>query len=100
MGLDQDMYVCECTSTSPPPREDANGVINIRWVPDGVSTYLSNDMNNPEYVASPPSLKLEYKGGDMDGYIEEFTPDRTYKLGRADDNDIVFGLPAVSRKHA
>jgi len=36
----------------------------------------------------------------MEGYIEEFTPDRTYNLGRADDNDIVFGLPAVSRKHA
>jgi len=94
------MFVCECTSKTKAPTEDAGGVTNIRWVPEGVSTFLESDYDNAEYISEAPSLKLEYKGGDLEGMIEEFTPDKVYSIGRADDNDVVLGLAAVSRKHA
>lgn len=50
IGLDQDIAIVECISKNFAKENDEGGVVNIRWVPPGVSTFLTNDRTDPTHT--------------------------------------------------
>ena len=70
IGLDQDIVIAECIGYNDAleyDEGDENGpVTNIRWVPEGVSNFLTQNRTDPSHKGEP-KLVLEYKGGDLDG---------------------------------
>lgn len=74
IGIEQDFQINTCTSHVRPGQDSANEYINIRWVPDGISQFLSKDLLSDRHICpsnKDPTLEFENKTGisEMEGHI-------------------------------
>ena len=83
-----------------PDQGDENN-INIRWVPEGVSRALTNQLKQmDQYISQAPTLEMVYRGGEKDGQAVVLTPGKEYMVGREQGAEIYCDKAAVSRVHA
>ena len=73
--------------------------INIRYVPEGVSKAATKALHSTDSISNEPTLSFEFRGGDEEGEIVTFTPEKRFTLGRQDDRDLQITYGAVSRVH-
>lgn len=84
------------------PGPDTEETINLRWVPDGLSTALDTNLANPDFISDDPTLTLTcVTTGDMDTKQFTFKASQGPQVfGRATTSNVELKATEASRKHA